>query len=131
LIVTVLYASLTLLRAMNIQRPKNTKEKGVIEFLVYKEANTFIGVCLTFDILEEGKDPTELMNSLREAASLHLETAIKNNLSDDLLNRYAPEKHWKKYFEVRLKQMNKNEPENNWNNFVVSPYYSPLTRQVA
>lgn len=30
---------------MNIQRQKNTKDKGVIEFLVYKEENKYIGVC--------------------------------------------------------------------------------------
>ena len=46
---------------MKIERPKNTKKEGTIEFLVYKEGKTFVGVCLTFDIVEEGKNPEKLM----------------------------------------------------------------------
>lgn len=115
---------------MNIQRTKNTKKEGVIEFLVYKDKAGYTGVCLTFDIVEEGKNPSGLMKSLKEAAELHLKSVIKNKLSDDLLNRYAPEVYWKKYFEL-LKEINKPKSEKSKNSFVVSPYYSPLTRQVA
>ena len=115
---------------MNIQRIKNNKKEGVIEFLVYKDKAGYTGVCLTFDIIEENKDPMELMKSLKEAAELHLETVIKNKLSDDLLNRYAPEEYWKKYFEL-LKEINKPKSKKSKNSFVVSPYYNPLTRQVA
>jgi predicted RNase H-like HicB family nuclease len=119
-----------LIHCMNIQRIKNTKKEGVIEFLVYKDKTGYTGVCLTFDIVEEGSNPTELMKSLKEAAELHLETVIKNNLSDELLNRYAPEEYWKKYFEL-LEGIKKPRSEKSKNSFVVSPYYSPLTRQVA
>lgn len=83
---------------MNIQRPKNTKEEGVIEFLVYKEGKSFVGVCLTFDIVEEGNDPKKLMESIQEAAMGHLEVVQKLKMADDLLNRYAPEEYWEKYF---------------------------------
>jgi predicted RNase H-like HicB family nuclease len=116
---------------MNIQRPKNTKERGTIECLVYKEGNTdaYIGVCLTFDIVEEGKNPVELMKSIREAAELHLETVIRENLPDELLNRYAPEEYWLKYFEA-AKQIGKNSVSTT-NNLVVSPYYRSLTAQIA
>jgi predicted RNase H-like HicB family nuclease len=79
-------------------REKNTKEKGLVEFLVYPEGDTFVGVCLTFDIIEEGKNPALLMESIKEAAQLHLEVVLKENMSDDLLNRYAPEEYWDKYF---------------------------------
>ncbi|MFA5013423.1 MAG: hypothetical protein WC520_02545 [Candidatus Paceibacterota bacterium] len=85
---------------MIISRPKNTKSKGFVEFFVYKEKDAFIGVCLTFDIVEEGKDPKKLMDSLHEAALLHIKTVIDKNLSDDLLNRYAPVEYWKKYFSL-------------------------------
>ncbi|HEY9583675.1 MAG TPA: hypothetical protein VJI66_01775 [Candidatus Paceibacterota bacterium] len=85
---------------MNIKRPKNTKEKGVIEFMVYKEGKTFVGVCLTFDIVEEGNDPHKLMESIKEAAQLHLEVVRELGWSDKLLNRYAPEEYWKKYFQA-------------------------------
>jgi predicted RNase H-like HicB family nuclease len=114
---------------MKIQRPKNTKERGTIECLVYREGDTYIGACLTFDIIEEGSNPTELMRSIREAAELHLETVIRENLSDDLLNRYAPEEYWKKYFET-AKQIEKPSLTSS-NTLTVSPYYRSLTAQIA
>ena len=114
---------------MNIRRPKNTKEKGVIELLVYKEGKNYIGVCLTFDIVEEGNNPSELMKSIREAAELHLEVVIKNNLSDELLNRYAPEEYWSKYFETAKKLENPSLAHTN--SLIVSPYQSSLTAQFA
>lgn len=115
---------------MNIQRPKNTKERGTIEYLVYKEGDTFVGVCLSFDIVEEGINPIELMNSIKEAAYLHLDTVIKEKLSDDLLNRYAPEEYWKKYFEI-AKEIEKPISMDATNSIVKSPYYSSLAAQMA
>ena len=83
-------------------RPKNTKEEGLMEFMVYPgEDSRFIGVCLTFDIVEEGVNAEEVMRSIQKAAELHLETVCEKNLSDDLLNRYAPEEYWDKYLEFQ------------------------------
>lgn len=110
---------------MNIQRPKNTKKSGLIESLVYKEGNTFIGVCLTFDIIEENDNPVELMKSLKEAAELHVETVITNNLPEELLNRYAPEEYWVKYFET-VKGIEKPSLIST-NSLMVSPYNYSLT----
>ncbi len=81
-------------------RAKNTKEKGTIEYLVYPDGDQFVGVCLTFDIVEEGKDPTQLMESIKEAAKLHLEIVQREDMSDDLLNRFAPEEYWDLYFDA-------------------------------
>ncbi|KKR61375.1 hypothetical protein A2643_02985 [Candidatus Nomurabacteria bacterium RIFCSPHIGHO2_01_FULL_39_220] len=85
---------------MKIERPKNTKKEGTIEFLVYKEGKTFVGVCLTFDIVEEGKNPEKLMESIQEAAQGHLEVVREKNMSDDLLNRYAPKEYWNIYYKI-------------------------------
>ena len=85
---------------MKIIRPKNTKDKGTMEFLVYKEGKTFVGVCLTFDIVEEGSNPEKLMESIQEAAQGHLKAVRANNMSDDLLNRYAPKEYWDIYYKV-------------------------------
>ena len=112
-----------------IKRTKNTKEKGVLEILVYKEKDSYIGVCLTFDIVEEGNDPVALMRSVKEASELHLETVIKNNLPDDLLNRYAPEEYWIKYFEA-VKEIEKPSIKSS-NSFIVSPYYRSLTAETV
>ena len=96
---------------MKIKRPKNTKKKGNIEYVIYKSGRQYVGVCLTFNILEEGVDPEKLKESIQEAALLHLDVVRRNNLSDDLLNRYAPEKYWKIYFdsikEYQKRQLNK------------------------
>ena len=84
-------------------RLKNTKKRGLMEFFGYSEGDKFVGVCLTFDIIEEGKDPIKVMKSVEEAAILHLKTVCKKNLSDDLLNRYAPQEYWDKYFDFQKK----------------------------
>lgn len=86
---------------MSIERPKNTKKSGLIEFFGYSSGNKFTGVCLTFDIIEEGKNPEEVMRSVEEAAILHLRTVCEKNLSDKLLNRYAPKEFWGKYFDFQ------------------------------
>jgi predicted RNase H-like HicB family nuclease len=114
---------------MKIQRPKNTKERGIMEFLVYKKGKTFIGVCLTFDIVEEGKNPTELLKSIKEVAELHLEVVIRENLPDTLLNRYAPEEYWKKYFET-AKEI-KQSISKSTTSLIRSPYYRSITGQIV
>jgi predicted RNase H-like HicB family nuclease len=86
---------------MKIKRPRNTKNKGFYEIFVYPEKGKFIGVCLTFDIVEEGKTLQGVLQAVQEAAHLHIEAVIKRNLSDDLLNRYAPLEYWKKYLEFQ------------------------------
>lgn len=76
---------------------KNTKNKGVVRFFIYKEGAKYVGVCLDFDIIEEGKDVGKLKRSLLEAAQGHVGTVIKEGMNDKLLNRRAPKKYWKKY----------------------------------
>lgn len=107
-----------------IKRPKNTKKEGCVEFLYFKEKNTYVGVCLTFDIIEEGKSLSKLKESLEEAAKLHLKVVIKKDLSNDLLNRYAPQKYWNLYFK-HLRQLSKAEisrKKDNATSFEYSPY---------
>lgn len=93
-----------------IKRTRNTKAKGMMEFIFLEEKGKYIGVCLSFDIVEEGKDLGKLIQGVEDAAKLHLRTVIKKNLSDDLLNRYAPEEYWKKYFEA-LKALERQKVE--------------------
>jgi predicted RNase H-like HicB family nuclease len=83
-----------------ISRPYNTKAAGVVEFLVYKEGKSFVGICLTFDIIEEGDDPEKIMSLIQEAAKLHLKVVREKNLPDELLNRHAEEKYWAIYFKA-------------------------------
>ncbi|MEX2014250.1 MAG: hypothetical protein WD896_02760 [Parcubacteria group bacterium] len=74
----------------------NRKEKGLIEFTMFEEGGRYIAVCLTFDIVLEGDDPTILKRDIMKAAQLHLQTVGELNMSDELLNRKAPKEYWKK-----------------------------------
>lgn len=80
----------------------NTKKSGVIKFLIYREKgdSMYTAVCLTFDIVEHGNNIDELKESIQEAAKLHLESIVKNNLNDKLLNRSAPQQYWKILYEA-------------------------------
>lgn len=82
----------------------NTKQKGVINFLIYRDRGDshYTAVCLTFDIVERGTDLEALKKSIEEAAALHLESVIENNLDDSLLNRSAPQKYWKKLYQAMV-----------------------------
>lgn len=111
-------------------RVKNKKEKGLLEFLVYQERGKYIGVCLTLDIVEEGKDPAKLMESIREAAVAHVELVIKKKLSDELLNRPAPDEYWERYFKAIEYRQQREKPAGG-----KAAYFSsmpmPLTRRAT
>lgn len=115
--------------SMQIERTENTKARGTTEFLVYSEGDKFVGVCLTFDIVEEGNDPVTLMKSIKEAAELHLETVIKQNLPDTLLNRHAPAEYWEKYFAAARQIEKRPTPSSSF--LTVSPYSSQIMPQLA
>lgn len=109
---------------------KNTKEKGTIQFLVYKSGKSYVGVCLTFDIVEEGSNPKELTQSIIEAAKLHLETVIKHDLSDDLLNRPAPKEYWDKFY-ATLREIESQKNKYTGGSSIISPYTRELVITVA
>ena len=92
---------------MNNVEVWNTKEKGVFKFVIYPEGRRFIGVCLTLNIIEESKNPHQLLENLKEAAFGHLEVVRKENLDDALLNRHAPKEYWEKYYSVSKNRTDK------------------------
>lgn len=79
---------------------KNTKERGKLEFVIYPDGKRYIGVCLTLNIIEEGTDPSKLIENIKEAAFGRVLLVIKENLSDDLLNNPAADEYWEKYFKA-------------------------------
>lgn len=85
----------------------NTKKSGVLHFLIYKEENDYVGVCLNLDIVEYGRDPELLTESIEEAARSHIGAVIKHNLSDDLLNKPAEAKYWKKLKQLQPSKLTK------------------------
>ena len=74
----------------------NTKTNGEINFIIFKDKkdDSYTAVCLDFDIVEQGSDPSALRLSIEEAARMHLETVREFNLDEKLLNRHAPKSYW-------------------------------------
>ncbi len=63
-------------------------------FLFKEKDGDYCAVCLNLDLIEWGKDPQELVESMREAIQSYVGGVIDKNLPDELLNRPAPEKYW-------------------------------------
>lgn len=89
----------------------NTKDKGTMQFLIYKDGNDYAGVCLNFGLEEYGNDPIKLQESIFEAACSYLEAVQKKGLPDEYLNIPPEKKHldqlkeivWKEELEKRVK----------------------------
>jgi len=78
---------------------KNTIEKGSVRYIIFKEEDTWYGVALEFNIVEDGDNPVEVMASLFEAMQGYVENARK------LKMRLMP-----------LNQKSEKEYEELWNN---------------
>lgn len=82
---------------------KNTVEKGTVTIFSYfdTQENTFIGVCLEFNIVLTGNHPFAVTHEVLEMAKSHIETVRDHNLPDELLNRHAPKKYWDLFDKLR------------------------------
>lgn len=66
---------------------KNTKERGKFTLFAYQhKPGYFVGACLEFDLIVEGKTLIEAKKNIFRASISYLLTVIKNKLSDKLLN---------------------------------------------
>lgn len=73
----------------------NTKKSGALQFIVFREDDgDYCAVCLTLDLVEWGKDPSVLLNSIVEAAHSYVEGVIEHDLPDELLNKPASKMYW-------------------------------------
>lgn len=106
----------------------NTKKQGQFTMLVYREKlDYYIGVCLEFDLIEEGTSAQEVMRQIKEASVGYLKTVTENNLSDDLLNKKAPKKYWEKYQEfLELKKKQSAIP---WEEFLRKCIYPQVLQE--
>ncbi|MBU1085373.1 hypothetical protein KKB06_03415, partial [Patescibacteria group bacterium] len=103
----------------------NTKRKGILYFITFKEKDgDYCAVCLNLNLIEWGKDIDELEESINEAALSYLNGIIKNNLPNELLNKPAPNKYWK-MAKKRCEPILKVKPETNkfsFFNLINQPY---------
>ena len=72
---------------------KNSLKKGVVRFIVFKENDTWYGVALEFNIVEEGDNPELVMVSLFDAIRGYVKTAQKYKLRPMTLNQ-IPDKEY-------------------------------------
>lgn len=108
---------------------RNTKKKGKFTLFVYPEKpNYYVGVCLEFDLIQEGKSPIETMERIKEATINYLKTVIEFNMSDDLLNQPAPMKYWEKYRKLLKKETEATKERAKgipWEEFLQEQIYNP------
>ncbi|MCX6718257.1 MAG: hypothetical protein NTY81_01475 [Candidatus Staskawiczbacteria bacterium] len=102
---------------------KNTLKKGSVRYVIFKEADTWYGVALEFNIVEEGKDPLKVMSSLFEAIQGYVETAQKLKLRPMPLNQ-KPDTEYQKLWEKLSKVKKETDllPKNVYNFGTTSPY---------
>lgn len=80
----------------------NTKKRGVLIYIIYKEDEDYVAVCLNFNLVEYGKDPERLKKSIEEAALSYLKSVRKKNLPDEYLNLTPDDKHTKILKEIEF-----------------------------
>ncbi len=89
----------------------NTFEKGRVTYLILKERDNYVGVCLEFDLVVSEKTFEEAKESIVDYARLWLKNAAKNHLSEELLNRPAEKKYWEAYKEILTAEEKKTQAE--------------------
>ncbi len=76
---------------------ENTFENGSVRHIIFKEGDTWYGVALEFNIVEEGDDPVAVMASLLEAIQGYIETAQKHQINAPLNQK--PDKTYQNLWE--------------------------------
>ena len=69
--------------------------KGSVRCIIFKEADTWYGVGLEFNLVEEGEDPVAVMASLHQAIRGYVETARKYKMRPFALNQKPDEEYEK------------------------------------
>lgn len=74
------------------------KQNLYFRCIAYKEkSNSFTGVCLDLDIVEEGHiSLEEAILSINDAILSHLQAAAKLDFPKELIDRSAPKEYWNK-----------------------------------
>ena len=75
----------------------NTCNSGRLTYLVVKEKDKYIGVCLEFDLVIEAETQQKAKEQIEDYARLWLKNVAKNKLSEELLNKPAPKEYWDIY----------------------------------
>jgi len=72
---------------------KNTLENGLVRCIIFKQGDTWYGVGLEFNIVEQGDDPLSVFASLQQALSGYVETARKYKMRPLSLNQQTDKEY--------------------------------------
>jgi len=101
-----------------------------MQFLIYKEREDYIGVCLNFGIEEYGKDPLKLRESIFEASCSYLDAVNKKGLSNEYLNLVPEKKHLDKIKEMEWsEELNQRRNRHKKSSPSQEPTYFSFTKQ--
>ena len=85
-------------------RYKNNLQKGSVRFIIFRDGDSWYGVCLDFNIVEAGDTPQEATLLLSEAVEGYLESARKIKARPYILNQKSDpeyEEMWNKIEEKK------------------------------
>lgn len=90
-----------------------SKQDLAFRNIAYKEKDdSFTGVCLDLDIVEEGHATLEeAILSMNDAILSHLQTAAKLDFPKELINRSAPKEYWDKLKEITQERLHTKDLE--------------------
>src|SRR3989344_2204624 len=77
----------------------NEKSKGVLSYFLFYDSREkeYVGICVELGMLRFGSDLNKLKEDLQNASKGYVETIIKNDLSENLLNQELPEEYKELY----------------------------------
>ena len=78
---------------------KNTLSKGSVRSIIFREGDTWYGVALEFNIVEEGQDPLVVQASLYQAIKGYVQVARKFKMRPISLNQ-RPNKEYEELWRV-------------------------------
>jgi hypothetical protein len=94
---------------------KNTLKSGKVRYIIFKEDDTWYGVALEFNIVEEGDNPRQVMESLFDAIQGYVETAQKLKLRPMPLNQKPDEEYQKLWDKLEKTKEKSVMPKNIYN----------------
>ncbi|HEY4520373.1 MAG TPA: hypothetical protein VJJ72_01035 [Candidatus Paceibacterota bacterium] len=87
---------------------RNTLQKGSVRFIIFKEGDTWYGICLEFNIVESGDTPREAMVLLFESVQGYLESAKRIKARPNILNQKSDPEYEDMWFNLQeAKKQNK------------------------
>jgi len=103
---------------------KNTLKKGSVRFIIFRENDSWYGVALEFNIVEEGDNPVAVMASLFQAIQGYVETARKLKMRPMPLNQKSDKEYEELWNVLEKQKVEKNTSSQEIFSFGYTPFLS-------